>query len=77
METAKVCAGKEKGLAWLGKGLEAGMGQGEPLAAAPGRRPAAVGDPGLGETWAHSCHSFPLALFKGPSAKMASWKDKS
>lgn len=29
MERAKVCARKEKGLAWLGKGLEAGMGQGE------------------------------------------------
>lgn len=48
VETAKVCAGKEKGLAWLGKGLEAGMGQGEPLAATPGRRPAAVGDPRAG-----------------------------
>lgn len=77
VERAKVYARKEKGLAWLGKGLETGMGQGETLAAAPGCRPAARGDPGLGEIWAHSCHSFSLALFKGPSVKMASWKDKS
>lgn len=48
-------------------------GTGGALAAAPGRRPAAAGDPRARDLGTLR-HSFPGALPKGPSAKMASGK---
>ena len=69
--------GKREGPGLAGERPEAGMGQGEALAEAPGCRPFAAGDPGAGGDPAHgSCLSLCLALSQVPSAKMASWKGK-